>query len=741
MRYIFIVVIFNTLVNCIFGQSSTMSFSDPVMRQPIVRTETGVLPFAFAGGMNNCQYGEIDLNLDGTNDLLVFDRHGNKLLPFIIDSGDCSYSFHPEYVKHFPELQQWMNLVDYDHDGRADIFTYTTGGIKVFRNISQNEIAFKQVTFPYLKSKQGTTNTNILVTTVDYPALTDVDGDGDIDVLSFWGLGAFVEWHKNLSEEKFGIPDSLIFEKVTGCWGHFAEGIENNKITLDTCPNEQAEFLKGVKHTGSTLLVDDFNHDHLPDLALGDVDYSEIYLLTNGGEADDARMISYSRFFPNSENPVQLPSFPSINKLDVNCDGIDDLLVSNFDATFSASKGLENQWYYEGRFNGWDLKTKSFLQDQMIDLGAGAYPVILDYNHDFLPDLLVGNFGIADTCIYHVLTGMKCYFNSSLTLFKNVGTLDNPEFQLVDNDFADLKQYKFQSLIPSVFDLDNDGDQDLVCGSATGRLIYLENIAQPGFNDNFILIDSAFMSIDDGDYSAPLLYDINKDGLQDLIIGNRAGKLSYYRNSGNAQEADFTLVTNNLGNVDVRDHELSYYGFSVPQIVKFGGKDLLFVGSESGDIFIYDSIDLAHTAGFYLRARLDLNSGWRTSVTSGLIDNDSLPDIFVGNYSGGLQFFSGLKDETLSFPEETENNKCKMKIVPNPACDRFNVLIDDHKDIKGLIRITDMSGIVLQTSEINRSGNSVKIEIPESGVYLVTFIPDAGMKISVPLTSKLVLIR
>ena len=740
MRYIFNIIIFNVLAIGVFAQDF-IGFNHQSTGQPVVRNENGILPFAFAGGMNNCQFGKIDLNLDGTFDLLVFDRHGNRLLPFLMNPEDCSYSFHPEYGKYFPELQQWMNLVDYDADGKADIFTYTTGGIKVFRNISQTELAFQQVTFPYLKSKQGTTYTNILVTTVDYPALTDVDGDGDIDVLSFWGLGAFVEWHKNLSEEKYGIPDSLVFEKVTGCWGHFAEGIESNKITLDTCPNEEAHDQKGTKHTGSTLLVAEFNHDHLPDLALGDVDYPGIFLLTNGGTADDAKMTSYSANFPNASDPVQLPSFPSVNKLDVNCDGIDDLLVSNFDATLSASKGLENQWYYEGNFNGWQLKNKSFLQDQMIDLGAGAYPLIIDYNHDHLPDLLIGNYGTADTCIYNVLTGMKCYFSSSLTLFKNVGSAGNPAFQLEDNDFAHLKQYKFRSLIPATADMDDDGDQDLICGTATGGLIYLENVAQPGSQDDYVMRDSAYMSIDAGEFSAPMLIDFNKDGLYDLIIGNKSGKLSYYRNSGTAEEADFTLVTDNLGNVDVRDYDLSYYGYSVPQTVDFGGKEMLFVGSESGDIFVYDSVDLAHSAGFNLRTRLGLNSGWRTAVTSGLIDNDTLPDIFAGNYAGGLQYFSGLKEQSLSVPEKSDNEHYKLEIRPNPATDRVFITIDGKKDISGEIKILNQAGILLQTVQIKNSGNSVQLKIPESGVYFVIFIPDATMKINHSLTFKLVIIR
>ena len=37
----------------------------------------------WVGGMNSVQFNEIDLNLDGVNDIITFDRSGNKLNPFI----------------------------------------------------------------------------------------------------------------------------------------------------------------------------------------------------------------------------------------------------------------------------------------------------------------------------------------------------------------------------------------------------------------------------------------------------------------------------------------------------------------------------------------------------------------------------------------------------------------------------------------------------------------------------------
>ena len=39
--------------------------------------------YAWAGGMDYCQFSNIDLNFDGVQDLFVFDRTCNKVLTFL----------------------------------------------------------------------------------------------------------------------------------------------------------------------------------------------------------------------------------------------------------------------------------------------------------------------------------------------------------------------------------------------------------------------------------------------------------------------------------------------------------------------------------------------------------------------------------------------------------------------------------------------------------------------------------
>ena len=181
-------------------------------------TDVNNLPLgnAWSGGLNSCHFSEIDLNLDGNPDLISFDKSGSKLLTFINNglADSISYTFAPYYRKFFPELYGWVKIIDYNGDQKNDIFTYTSGGIKVFKNISETSLKFK-LQYAILNSDMGSIISNIGVTYDDYPAIYDIDGDGDLDILTFFGLGTFIEMHKNLSQELYGNNDTLIYELIS----------------------------------------------------------------------------------------------------------------------------------------------------------------------------------------------------------------------------------------------------------------------------------------------------------------------------------------------------------------------------------------------------------------------------------------------------------------------------------------------------------------------------------------------
>ena len=181
---------------------------------------------AWAGGLNFCQFSQIDLNLDGINDLFIFDksgkngtRNGNKKGPFLFDENTNSYQYAPEYINNFPELTDWTLLVDYNQDLKADIFTSFNSSIALYTNNSDDVLSFDFTKI--LTSDAGFGPINLYVSSSDIPAIVDVDGDEDIDILTFDPSGIHLYYHENKSIQMFGNSDSINLIRNDECWEIF----------------------------------------------------------------------------------------------------------------------------------------------------------------------------------------------------------------------------------------------------------------------------------------------------------------------------------------------------------------------------------------------------------------------------------------------------------------------------------------------------------------------------------------
>ena len=129
------------ILSCIFYTNSNAQLNFSRNDSFVVLNNNGdTLKNAWTGGFNSSQFSEIDLDLDGTMDLLAFDKADNRIATFI-NSGipnQSSYKHAPEYISNFPELHDWVLLRDYNCDGKMDIFTYSSGGMSVYKNTSTN---------------------------------------------------------------------------------------------------------------------------------------------------------------------------------------------------------------------------------------------------------------------------------------------------------------------------------------------------------------------------------------------------------------------------------------------------------------------------------------------------------------------------------------------------------------------------------------------------------------------------
>lgn len=701
----------------------------------------------WAGGMNSCQFNEIDMNFDGIKDLLVFDRTGNRLLPFINSgiSDSIDYVYAPQLAGSFPEIYDWLILRDYNLDGREDIFCYSKGfaGMLVYKNISDGDmLKFELMVYPFLTSLQGSIYTNILVTNVDYPGVIDLDDDGDLDILTFWGLGSFVELHQNMSMEKYGVPDSLDYKKVQFCWGEFAESDESNHIYLDTCNSDRiAGNLEKERHTGSTFLLNDMNGNGSMDLVLGDVDYPGMVELTNGGTSFDAFMTGQNWNFPEGTKKVDLFAMPVAALIDINNDLKNDLIVSPFDPGLYKAQNYTSSWLYmnKGENNNPELEFASndFLQSQMIDLGSGAYPVFFDFNNDGLKDLLVGNYGYYDSSWYDEWYSLHTHYTAKLAAFENIGNSTEPAFELYDRNYTDLSEKHLLGIVPCFYDLDGDNDKDMLVGNENGDLLYYQNIAGPGEEAQFLFQDDHYQGIDVGEFSSPQLFDLNEDNLPDLIIGEKKGNLNYYRNTGSISHPQFEYITDSLGKINVTDYNVSNNGYSVPHFFNILNGDIrLIVGSEQGKLFYYkdirDNLQGKFTESDSLpwlvdTIPFDIKPGIRSAAAITDLNQDGWMDLIAGNFAGGMNYYAMSQPDVGPSVEDISILPGGIRIFPNPAHHKFQVILPElvQKEIK--IEILDLLGRK-QEALIMPSGlrefviSTINFE---PGIYLVRFQMDS----------------
>jgi len=688
-----------------------------------VSVGTKNLPLAWVGGLNNPQFSAADLNNDGIKDLVIFDREGNKFLTFLNNNtpNTVSYTYAPKYELNFPEITDWALLVDFNHDNIADIFAHTTLGIQVFKGYynSEGELSFS-LYYPLLYFFNMQSYVNLLVSSVDIPAIVDVDNDGDLDVLTFDQFGGFVSYFKNLSEEKGYGTDTLTFTRQEYCWGKFFEPANRRAKELQQpCPWRIEE---GVRHSGSTLLAFDNDKDGDKEMVLGDLGFDNLVYLLNGGDSINASMTWQDTLFPSYSHSADIPSFPAAFYLDLDNDGLNDIVASP-NQEFG-SQNIANVWYYKNMGTPdtgiFIYQSDSLLTKDMIEVGEGSAPVLVKLDNDSLYDMVVAN---------------RNYYNSysQLAYFKNTGTKNNPAFKLLTRDYMTLSDLHLRGLYPAFGDLDNDGDNDMILGDENGTLLYYKNIAASGNPASFALISPIYDSIDVGSFSTPQLVDVNKDGLLDLLIGCQLGKLFYFQNTGTLSSPVFskTPTSSFFGGVDVQQ-DFSITGFSVPYLTRLNGSPdyTLLVGCEGGNIFRYDNIDNNLGGNFTLTDTTfsGIKTGSFSAISGADINNDGVPEFVIGNYRGGVTAYDTALIHSLgTFVVSVAQPS--LQVFPNPSAGKFTVeIINEKPGGNALFQVLNIFGQQVRFRVNNKGANRYELNLNGNapGIYFCKIRQSTG---------------
>ncbi|MEP7347451.1 MAG: VCBS repeat-containing protein, partial [Gemmatimonadaceae bacterium] len=389
---------------------------------PGVPLDTGEYAGGSMHGANTIAFGDIDGDKD--IDLFWGDYFEQGLLWIENRSTGCTVPAMRGERRRFPlaapVLTSGYNaptIGDADGNGLPDVIVGVIGGAFGPRQTSiDNLLLISQVARGQFELK-----TRRLIRTIDVgnesvPALADIDGDGDLDLL----VGNKIA------------PD----EEGTGTITWF----ENTGTTKAPAFRERATLpLRGEYHYAPT--VADLDGDGRPDLVVGTWRDRVQWWRNTGTTTAPVWTLADSVLVTLTRGSNTAPALA-----DLDGDGDLDMIVGEASGELNLYRNVGSKSAPK-----FELVSDKF---QRIDVGRRSAPALADVDGDGRPDLLLGSE------------------DGGVQLWRNTSTAAGLAF-VRDTGFV-LESDPYSSV--SLGDIDGDGDLDLVVGAISGGLLWFENI-------------------------------------------------------------------------------------------------------------------------------------------------------------------------------------------------------------------------------------------------------------------------
>lgn len=536
---------------------------------------------------------------------------------------------------------------DWNGDGKLDlVIGNRTGNLVFVRNDGTN--ASPNWTLVEDGSGVPPTLRQIVVSGYSAPVFTDLNGDGDQDLL----IGDISSLHYYANDGTNNFSDSTTSFPLPSI-PTFAGFLSPVAANVDNDQNGTVDLIIGLDDDRKILVYRNTGTPNQPQWTAAD------FLRDSQGQIIDAGLFTA----------------PAIADLDE--DGDLDLLIGNIGGQLYFYRNVGNPvqaiWHFVtselislpnvGRTSPvfTDFLSSTGTPDGLVDIilgtlsgqitsfrNNGGSGTIVNWQSQYtfgIPDLNfvvpapidTNGFTVSRDSLYRA-NGLLIGSNSdSIRFYLRLDDIQSP-FALSDEFWDSLSIPHPNS--PFSMDLDEDGDEDLAIGSGDGYVFLYENVAGvnatphyqvrdtldnldgrfnaiPVFLDNASLfvgrsdgqidhynvaidtnnwtiifdskvyaksISGVFGILDVGFNSAPTFTDFNGDSVKDLLVGSLNGDIRFYANQGTTQNPLWVEVASPVTPIDVGSH-------SVVRAYDWDldGDDDLFIGNSDGEIHYFEN--------------------------------------------------------------------------------------------------------------------------------------------------------
>jgi hypothetical protein len=535
------------------------------------------VPGLYLGGLNWTHPALGDLDGDGDLDLLVGEESGHLVLYRNEgDSTSADWQFETaEYAGVETGSWAYPALVDVTGDGLLDLLVGRGEGLV---DIYYNDGAPTAPAWPTSPDMALSAGSNAA------PALADLDGDTDLDLVVGHEGGALYLFRNT------GSATSPVWSQETDNYGGISEpgeGLQPAFVDLDG--DVDLDLLIGrsgdlvwYRNDGPPT---DPTWTRVTDGYMGFGGSSGVSLATGDWDGDgDQDLVTGEhwgilRFFRNdgppawTEQAFSLPldlagdSAPAL--ADWDDDGDQDLLIGQV-------HGQVHQYTNAGAATEPDWQADGILLTLPWTDHPHAFPTLADVDGDGDFDLFIGEGGWQGPGA-----------GGNIHYYRNDGTPSSPDWTLVTDNWLGLDVGGWST--PTFVDIDADGDLDLFVGDEAGTVTFVENTSSAALTASGTPTAPAwaapvqpYADLHLGAYSAPAFFDLDQDGDLDMLVGLESGSLAYVRNTGTPSVPAWELVTMTYPGIDIGGH-------AVPTAADLNGdaKPDLLLGDGHGGLNLY----------------------------------------------------------------------------------------------------------------------------------------------------------